>query len=182
MNSTASQSLLITELTYAHLQTYKSFLATGLANDTTSFRITVEDDAEARFPTGNRPDSFTLAAYADGLLAGVVSFTRDGADRQKLRHKGILFRMYVSAEHRGRGIAAALISTVVERVKALSDIEQINLTVITNNERAKAIYERAGFETFSSEKNAIKWDGQYFAEDQMVLRVRPQVGEAAQLL
>ncbi len=133
--------------------------------------MTAHDDLEAPFPTKDNEDSFTLGAYIDNDLAGVISFERDGINREKLRHKGILFRMYISKQFRGQGIAKSLIEVVVEKAKTIPGIEQINLTVIQNNETARALY-KAGFITFGSEVNAIKWKGRYFTEDQMVLHLR----------
>jgi RimJ/RimL family protein N-acetyltransferase len=148
---------------------YKEFFLNGLLNDEDNFRIATEDENNAPFPTKDRDDSFTLSAYLDNCLAGVVSFTRDGTDRIKLRHKGILFRMYVSPVFRGKGIGKVLVKAVIERVRTNTNIEQINLTVIASNSTAKKLYEQVHFVTFSSERNAIKWKGKYFTEDQMVL-------------
>ncbi|HVF96924.1 MAG TPA: GNAT family N-acetyltransferase, partial [Flavisolibacter sp.] len=64
-----------------------------------------------------------------------------------------------------------LIQDLIKRVRQLADIEQINLTVIANNENAKLLYQKFGFETFGSEKHAIKWKDKYFTEDQMVLHL-----------
>jgi len=161
----------IREIKSDEIKLYKTFLSHGLLHDEDHFRISPQDDIEAPFPTKDKIDSFTLGAYFEGNLAGVVSFTRDGNDREKLQHKGILFRMYVVEKFRGKGIAKQLIEEVLRRVKNLPDIEQINLTVITNNANAKSLYEKFGFITFSSEENAIKWKGKYFNEDQMVLKL-----------
>ena len=148
------------------------FLTVGLLNDKENFRITPADDTKASFPTKDKDDSFTLGAYVGDLLTGIVSFGRDGNDREKLRHKGILFRMYVSKNFRGKGVAKKLIEELIDRVRKINDIEQINLTVIANNSNAKTLYEKFGFTTFGSEQNAIKWKGKYFTEDQMVLRLK----------
>jgi GNAT superfamily N-acetyltransferase len=162
----------IAEIKSEQIEKYKNFLTVGLINDENSFRITANDDLHAPFPTKGQVDSFTLGAYIDNDLAGVVSFGRDGADREKLRHKGIMFRMYVSKDFRGKGIAKKLIEALIIQVKEISDIEQINLTVIATNANAKKLYEKFGFVTFSSEQNAIKWKGNYFTEDQMVLKLK----------
>jgi ribosomal protein S18 acetylase RimI-like enzyme len=161
--------MIIREIKSTQIKSYKEFLQYGLIKDEESFRISPGDDLTAPFPTKDVKDSFTLGAFIDGVLAGVVSFARDGNDREKLRHKGILFRMYVSKDFRGRGIAKDLIKNVIERAKLLDFIEQINLTVITTNINAKNLYEKLGFKTFGSEKNAIKWKDKYFNEDSMVL-------------
>ena len=148
---------------------YKNFFMKGLIQDSNNFRISPQDEINADFPTNGTTDSFTLGAYATSELAGVVSFERDGQNREKLRHKGILFRMYISPDFRGKGISKILINKLLELVNKVEDIEQINLTVISNNTVAKKIYESFGFKTFSMEMNAQKWKGVYFDEETMVL-------------
>lgn len=162
----------ILEMSSIQAGEYKRFFLEGLIRDEESFRISPGDESNAPFPTVGRPDSFTLGAYLDGVLAGVVSFQREGRDREKLRHKGLLFRMYVSPEARGQGVARGLIAEVAARAERLGDIERINLTVIAENAGAKRLYERAGFTTFATEAEAIKWKGRYFAENQMALPLR----------
>jgi RimJ/RimL family protein N-acetyltransferase len=164
-------NLKILELKSNQIKVYKDFLNVGLIEDEENFRITPNDDLHSPFPTKDKEDSFTLGAFIQNELVGIVSFTRDGNDREKLRHKGILFRMYVSKNYRGLGIAKQLIKELIDRVVEIKDIEQINLTVIATNANAKVLYEKFGFQTFGSEINAIKWKGKYFTEDQMVLRL-----------
>ena len=165
-------SIEIKEILSKEIEQYKMFLATALQSDEENLLITLKDNSDAPFPTKDRNDSFTLGAYAENVLAGVVSFARDGEDREKLRHKGIMFTMYVSKEFRGHGIARELLEELIKRVKIIPDIEQINLIVIANNLRAKQLYEKFGFEKFGTEQNSIKWKGKYFSEDQMVLRLK----------
>lgn len=162
----------ILEIKSDQLNAYRNFLNKGLIQDEEHFRISPADDLDAPFPTKDRDDSFTLGAYMDHALAGVLSFERDGSNREKLRHKGVLFRMYVAEEFRGKGIARKLIETLLHRVRKTDNIEQINLTVIAENTHAKTLYEKLGFSTFGSEPHAIKWKGKYFTEDQMVLRLK----------
>lgn len=159
----------ITEIKEDAVKSYKQFILTGLLQDEHFFRISPQDDLNSPFPTKGSADSFTLGAYINGALAGVASFMRDGADREKLRHKGILFRMYVSPSFRGYGIAQKLIEQVIAQAKKLDNMEQINLTVIETNTAAKSLYAKFGFITFSKEHNAIKWKGSYYTEEQMVL-------------
>jgi ribosomal protein S18 acetylase RimI-like enzyme len=162
----------IRELKSNQIKVYKDFLNIGLIEDEENFRITPTDDLHSPFPTKDKEDSFTLGAFIENELVGIVSFTRDGNDREKLRHKGILFRMYVFKNFRGLGIAKKLIQELIYRAIEIKDIEQINLTVISNNVNAKVLYEKFGFQTFGSENNAIKWKGKHFTEDQMVLLLK----------
>jgi cyclohexyl-isocyanide hydratase len=159
----------VREIYASDIAAYKAFFLKGLVEDEANFRISPEDERDAPFPTLGTPDSFTLGAFEDQRLAGIVSFQREGRDRVKLRHKGLLFRMYVDPQFRGKGVGRALITTLLGRVATLGDIEQINLTVVSSNPVAKKLYEQFGFVSFALEKNALKWKGHYYTEEQMVL-------------
>jgi len=162
----------IKEISSAQIEQYRMFIAAGLQSDDESLLITIKDNASAPFPTKDRDDSFTLGAYIENVLAGVISFARDGEEREKLRHKGIMSTMYVLKEFRGHGIARELLEELIKRVKAVPGIEQINLIVVSSNSKAKQLYEKFGFEKFGTEHNSIKWKGKYYAEDHMVLRLK----------
>jgi ribosomal protein S18 acetylase RimI-like enzyme len=161
----------IAEIKSDQIAKYKEFITVGLLNDGENFRISPNDDINAPFPTQDRDDSFTLGSFVNNTLVGVVSFERDGGNREKLRHKGILFRMYVAPEFRGQGVAKTFIEELLIRIRKISDIEQVNLVVAAHNETAKNLYRNFGFVSFSSEKYAIKWQGKYFTEEQMVLTI-----------
>jgi cyclohexyl-isocyanide hydratase len=149
---------------------YKAFFMKGLQEHPNFFRISSQDELKADFPTLNKADSFTLGVINEqNELLGVVSFQREGENREKLRHKGLLFRMYVKAEASGQGIGKILVNEVIKRAKKLPEMEQINLTVIAYNHRAKSLYENFGFKSFSLEIKAIKYQNQYLDEEQMVL-------------
>ena len=162
----------IKDILSSDFELYKMFLNAALESDKENLLITYKDNKNAEFPTKDRNDSFTLGAYSDNVLAGVVSFARDGEDREKLRHKGIISTMYVTKEFRGYGIAKRLLEELIKRVISIPDIEQINLIVISDNTTAKRLYEKFGFQKYGTELNSIKWEGKYLSEDLMVLRLK----------
>ena len=162
----------IREILSKQIEEYKMFLANGLLSEEETLLLTPKDNLNAPFPTKDRNDSFTLGAYANNVLTGVASFSRDGEDREKLRHKGLISTMYISKEFRGRGIARQLLEEIIKRVKSIPEIEQINIIVIADNLKAKRLYEFFGFIKYGTEQNSIKWKNKYFAEDQMVLRLK----------
>lgn len=164
-------TITIQEITANQVTEYKTFFNRALTEDEDNFRLSPNDDKDAAFPTQDSDDSFTLGIYVNNILAGVASFEREGATREKLQHKGLLFRMYVSPHHRSKGLAKKLISEIIHRAIKLGNIEQVNLTVIAHNLKAIKLYEQFGFRTFSSEERAIKWKGKYFTENQMVLKL-----------
>ncbi|GAB3711423.1 GNAT family N-acetyltransferase [Spirosoma flavus] len=162
--------MIIVELTAANNFGYASFMQTGFAAHQDCFRISPADAFGEPFPTTGQPDNFTLGALTDANeLAGSVSFRREGETRKKLRHKGLLFAMYVAADYSGQGIGRMLLEEVVRRARQLPNIEQINLSVLASNERAKRQYYKLGFRSYSYEKNAIKDGDRYYDEELMVL-------------
>lgn len=162
----------IKEIFSTEIEQYRMFLAAGLQTDEENLLITTRENADAPFPTRDRNDSFTLGAYAENILAGIVSFTRDGENREKLRHKGFISTMFVLKQFRGYGVAGKLLEELIQRAKAISGIEQINLIVISTNSGAKRLYEKFGFKKYGAELNSIKWKGEYLSEDLMVLRLK----------
>lgn len=112
------------------------------------------------------PGKFTLGAFVENRLAGVVTFVRE--EGPKTMHKGNIYGMYVSEEYRGMGLGRQLLEKLINEVRQLGEIEQIILTVVQDNERAKALYIDAGFTVFGTEKNALKINDVYYNEEWMV--------------
>lgn len=116
-------------------------------------------------------DKFLLGAFDDsGSLVGIVAFVRESG--LKTAHKGNVYGMYVAPEIRGQGIGESLMLELIYKARNCEGLEQINLTVISENEFAKKLYKSLGFEVYGVEHNALKQpNGQYFDEDLMVLKV-----------
>jgi ribosomal protein S18 acetylase RimI-like enzyme len=111
---------------------------------------------------------FTLGAFINGGLIGIVTFVRES--NPKIVHKGNIYAMYVTPEFREKGIGKSLVQELINKAKHCEGLEQINLTVISNN-AAKRLYETIGFVTYGTEQNALKDGYQYFDENLMVLRL-----------
>ncbi len=149
---------------------HKAFFRRGLTVRPDCFRISPADLDPLPFPTRGTSDSFTLGAFGEtGAWLGTVSFQREGHDRERLRHRGLLFWMYVADEAAGRGVGRTLVAAVLERVRAQTDVEQVVLTVVGTNFRAKRLYQSCGFESYGYGRRAIKWGETYLDEELMVL-------------
>ncbi len=168
---TAAAAAFIRELAPDDATAYRALMAHALQAHADSFRISLLDGGEPLIPFSNKkPDAFTLGAWLGGNLVGTVSFEREA--REKFRHKGLLYRMYVHAEASGLGIGKMLIRETVRKAREIAGLEQINLTVISSNARAKRLYASQGFAAFALEKNALKMGDAYFDEEQMSLFLR----------
>lgn len=117
------------------------------------------------------PESFTLGAFADQALVGIVSFRR--WTPVKMRHSASLSGMYVAPEVRGQGVGRRLIAEVIARARRLAGLRRIRLAVTATNVGARALYESLGFESFGVEPQLLLVDGQSYDVDWMVLSLHP---------
>ncbi len=111
--------------------------------------------------------SYTFGCFTDKQLVGTVTLIQEGA--LKMRHKASIYAMYVSPPFRGKGFARELIEAAITLSKETEGIEQLTLTVVTNNEAARGLYHSCGFKPYGTEKRALKYNHEYFDEELMVL-------------
>ncbi|CAM4049127.1 N-acetyltransferase [Cohnella lubricantis] len=155
-------------------QTFQQLRLAALQNNPEAFGSTYDREAQFSLDTVKdrlRPtsDKFVLGAFVDKELAGIVSFVREGS--VKTAHKANIYGMYVAPERRGSGIGRALLLELIEISKTCGGLEQLNLTVVSDNEAAKGLYHSLGFESYGVESNALKFNGCYYDEDLMALRL-----------
>lgn len=117
------------------------------------------------------PDAFTMGAFWGGSLVGVCTLIRE--NNRKLRHKASVVAVYFTPAHRGKGGAKLLLSRLIEKARELEGLEQLSLTVASNNEPARQLYLSLGFTRYGTEKNALKHEGVYQDEDYMAMRLFP---------
>jgi ribosomal protein S18 acetylase RimI-like enzyme len=109
-----------------------------------------------------------FGGFFGNSLMGIAGFYQQ--EGTKMNHKGVLWGMYVKPEARGSGLATALVETVLGH--ASKEVEQVHLTVVVNNLRARRLYERMGFVEYGLEKESLKYRGAYFDEALMVKFLR----------
>ncbi|PFA67043.1 GNAT family N-acetyltransferase [Bacillus sp. AFS015802] len=111
--------------------------------------------------------NFTFGCFWEKHLVGAVTMVRE--EGLKMKHKASIYAMYVSPSHRGKGFARRLIEAAINQAKKTEGIEQLMITVVTTNETAKGLYHSCGFKPYGTEKRALKYDGEYYDEELMVL-------------
>jgi RimJ/RimL family protein N-acetyltransferase len=90
---------------------------------------------------GAAADAPHVVAIVDEELVGWCDVWRK--PRPTLRHCGVL-GMGVRSDHRGRGIGTALMGATLKAARE-KDFKRIELTVRSDNPRAKKLYESFGF-------------------------------------
>jgi L-phenylalanine/L-methionine N-acetyltransferase len=76
-----------------------------------------------------------------GEVVGVAGLT---VGTGRLRHSGSLF-VYVARQHQGQGVGTHLLQALLEIADLWLLLRRVELTVLTENEGAKRLYERSGF-------------------------------------
>jgi ribosomal protein S18 acetylase RimI-like enzyme len=117
-----------------------------------------------------RDDRAVFGSYAGDLLCGVVGIQREGM--AKLRHKAVLWGMYVAPEARRAGHGEALIRFALQHAWAKLQVAQVNLGAHTLNEDALRLYRKVGFEVFGTEVGSLRVNGQPQDEYHMVCRAQ----------
>ena len=112
-----------------------------------------------------------IVAEIDGKIAGNSQLSEIGKGRIKVKHRcSMAIGLY--KEYWGLGIAKALIELLTEKAVE-NGYEQMELEVISSNERAKGLYSRMGFIKTGEIPNAMKYkDGTYDGLDIMVKNLR----------
>lgn len=116
-------------------------------------------------------DAFVIGAFdiEEGLI-GFVGFKRQ--EPMKIKHKAMIWGMYVMPEYQGKGIAASLLSNLIDRAKQIEGLEMLVLSVIIPNPSAQKLYDRLGFILYGTEPNALKIQDQRYNEEHRALQLR----------
>lgn len=115
-------------------------------------------------------DRFTIGAFLQDELVGTVTFIKE--THPKTMHKGNIYAMYVSSAYREQKIGKSLIEQLIHIASEIEGLEQIGLTVISKNIAAKKLYLSLGFRVYGIEKNALKYEDEYWDEELMVLHLK----------
>ena len=84
----------------------------------------------------------------------------------------VVFGMYVTREHRGKGIARLLLTSLMDRLSSFPQITTIRLGVTETQDPARTLYESVGFQVVGKEEQSIVVDDRHYDELIMELRVR----------
>lgn len=107
------------------------------------------------------PNSNILLAEADGGNFAGYLIARGGSVN-KNKHSAYLV-IGIKENFRGKGIGCRLFGELFEWAKGIG-LHRLELTVITENQAAIALYKKMGFEIEGTKKNSLIIDGQYIDE------------------
>jgi RimJ/RimL family protein N-acetyltransferase len=114
-----------------------------------------------------KPDRGPFGAFEEGQLIGLVALGRENL--KNLAHKALIWGMYVKPEHRGKGIARALLQEALSLARSVPEVLQVNLSVNSCSTPAIRLYESFGFKVFGHEAGAVRINGELHDELHMSL-------------
>lgn len=159
---------MIRRLGAADAAAYRAIRLEGLEQCPENFGASAEIEGAQPLPwfaerlTGNH----VFAAGGD-TLDGVIGLRPQEAP--KLRHKALIWGFYVRPTARGRGLGAALLGHAIAAARGL--VEELRLSVATENATAIRLYEATGFVTYGCEPRALRVGGRDVDELLMALRL-----------
>jgi RimJ/RimL family protein N-acetyltransferase len=153
----------VRRLTQDDAEAFRKIRLEALENYPQAFQATYESTAELPLDAfKHRLRQYALfGGLIDDELCGFVGFYP--LKNPKISHKGLLWGMYVNEKARGTGLAAAMVEAVLEHARG--QVEQVMLSVITENERARRFYEKMGFEPYGLERRALRIGDRYYDEE-----------------
>ena len=118
-----------------------------------------------------RPDEhrLTVGAFEGDRLVGLGGVRRE--NRERMRHKAMVWGVYVLPENRGKGIARSLMYELIKSAKEVMKVSVLQLTVSDTQSTARKFYESLGFYCFGREPKALRVGDRFVAEDHMFLEI-----------
>jgi ribosomal protein S18 acetylase RimI-like enzyme len=153
---------------------YSALRRAALLDTPLAFGASPTDDfvstSEAVREQLRRAPEWVLLGAFEPDLAGAVGVMRDR--HVKASHKAHLWGMYVAPGHRHRGVGAALVRAAIDHARTLPGVSWVHLGVSAAAPAARRLYERAGFEVWGTEPDALRHDGETASERHMALDLR----------
>lgn len=108
----------------------------------------------------NKMNSTILVAEENKELVGYL--LANGGQAEKNKHSAYLV-IGIDKAHRGRGIGTLLFETLDKWVTA-HDLHRLELTVVTENQGAVALYKKQGFKIEGTKQDSLFIENQFYDE------------------
>lgn len=160
-----------------HAAAYRALMLSAYALHPEAFTSSAEERAalplawwEKRLEETEDAAQVVFGITEGVAVLGVVGLTF--SNRQRARHKVLLFGMYVVGERQGKGFGQALIDAALNYARNRPQALVVQLTVSESNGAARRLYEHNGFESFGLEPMAVATDAGFISKVHMWRRLR----------
>lgn len=164
----------IRQLTREDGPAYKQLRMQSLQSDPSAFLSTFETENQLHEGIfANHLDSSYhppflgyFGIFEEDTLLGYLQVSSSFLEKES--HIATIYNVYMNPKYRGQGLARMLFEHVFEVLKDHGNIERIFLTCTASNKRACRFYQKLGFRRYAVRVQAVKWQGKYDDEIEMV--------------
>lgn len=157
------------------IESFYAIRTQALTTNPEAFQTTLAEHQQTSMPEIEKrfrgtladPQAFILGAFVNDTIAGMMGFQR--YHRTTIRHKGIIWGVYIAPENRGQGLGGEMLDFAIRMARGMVGLQQIQLSVVSTNEAAVKLYLSRGFEQFGYEKLSMIRDNQPLDEIHMQL-------------
>ena len=163
-----TSDIAIRRLLAADAEGYRSIRLAALADAPEAFGSDVATESASPVDAfaNTLRSGYVAGAFAGERLVAIAGFR--ALEREKTRHRGDIWGVYVAPEARGTGVGRRLMEHVLDYAR--TQVLQVHLAVTASNAAAVALYEHLGFIRYGTEPRALKVNGRYLDEHLMVLQ------------
>lgn len=152
-------------------EAYVALRRDALQGDPMAFAASPHDDrasdlAFVRDALSDTTFAVTIGAFQPELV-GAVRLSRERSE--KLRHKTVVWGMYVRPASRRLGVGRELMLRAIRHAREWPDVLQVHLAVSETSSEAIRLYSSLGFASWGSEPRALRVGERFFVEQHMVL-------------
>ena len=163
-----SPAIVIRQLQPGDVEAYRALRLAALAESPEAFGSDVgtESASPVEAFAHTLSSGYVAGAFAGERLVAIAGFR--AMDREKMRHRGDIWGVYVAPDARGTGVGRRVMEHILEHAR--TRVLQVHLAVTATNAAAVALYDRLGFVRYGTEPRALKVNGRYLDEHLMVLQ------------
>ena len=144
---------------------YQAVRLRGLRESPEAFGSTYEEEVDfsvdtvaARIaPSGAPACRVVLGAFDGDVLVGITGCAQEA--KAKMRHKAVIWGMYVAPEARGQRVGRRLLERAIEEARTWPNVDRVTITVVQHVRAARDLYLSVGFELFGAEPDALRQNG-----------------------
>lgn len=165
-----TSTVTIRRLLPADAAAYRTLRLSALAESPEAFGSDVATESAAPLEkfAETLSSGYVAGAFAGDRLVGLAGFRP--LDREKTRHRGDIWGVYVAPDSRGSGLGRRLLEHVLTHAR--TQVRQVHLAVTATNIAGVRLYESLGFTRYGTEPQALRVGDRYLDEHLMVLQFR----------
>ena len=175
MKGSCENRLSVRVLAAEDLAAYRALRLQGLRLNPEAFGAEAADEeklplAELARRIEPTDRAWVLGAFDNSAkLRGLMGWYRERGAKQQ--HRSMIWGSYVETSYRRSGVGAALLATLLERVRGVSGLRLVQLHVSSGNLAAKALYAKFGFRFVALHPESLQVAGRFVDEELWMLRV-----------